>query len=127
MDRVWNIIGHLFGRAVLGGLSGFVVMLVVGWTAMFFEIDPPEPQATRYATYLFFGVAIPVAFLGLRAAKVAVITVPLFMICAALVLMWQELNAITGSPDLNTDGAFTIRDFFHASARVLTAPGEAYT
>ena len=44
-----------------------------------------------------------------------------------LVLMWQELNAITGSPDLNNDGAFTIRDFFHASARVLTAPGEAYS
>lgn len=127
MDRVWDIIGHFFGRAALGGLSGFAVMLVVGWTAIYFELAPAEPQATRYATYLFLGVAIPVAFLGLRAAKVAVMTVPVFMICMAFVLMWQELNAIAGSPDLNNDGAFTVRDFLHASARVLSAPGEWYS
>lgn len=45
MNRVWDFLGLLFGRAFMGAISGFAVMLVVRWTAMYFHVDPPEPKA----------------------------------------------------------------------------------
>lgn len=118
---------NIFKRAVLGALGGFAVMLVVGWTSMYLEINPPEPQATQYATYLFFGASIAVAVLGLSAAKLAFLTIPIFMICAGAVITWQEWIIISNQPDLNGDGLFTIRDFLRGALDIITATGKWYS
>jgi hypothetical protein len=110
----------------MGGISGFVIMLVAGWTAMYFGFFPEEPKATQYATYLFFSVAITVAILGLRAAKAAILTLPVFMICAAVVITWNEWSGMVDQPDLNGDGIFTIRDILIGIFSILTATGKSY-
>lgn len=126
MDRIWYLVGWSFSRVLMGGISGFVIMLVVGWTAMYFELFPEEPKATQYATYLFFSVAITVAILGLRAAKAAILTLPVFMICAAVVITWHEWSGMVDQPDLNGDGIFTIRDILIGIFSILTATGKSY-
>ena len=110
----WSLL-DLLVRLWVSAISGFVVMIIAGWTALYFEAMPPEPQATEYATYLFLSVAALGLIFGVRAAKIALsLGLPLFMVCVAFVLTWDEGMAIVAQPDLNGDGIFTIRDFISA-------------
>jgi hypothetical protein len=126
MKRFWELFDAGVRRLILGGLSGFIAMAIVGWTAMYFDALPEEPQATRAATYLFFGAAAIAAIIGPRSAQIALASLALFLIAGGLVLMGTELVQLFEEPDVNGDGVFTIRDAVRGFALVLTAPGEGY-
>lgn len=113
-------------RVLMGSLSAFAVMLVVWGSARYLELMPPEPEASRYATWLFFSVAALVAILGLWACKIAMFSVPLFCLMAGLVLSIQELQLTGLASDLNGDGVFTIRDFATAVFDAVVATGSWY-
>jgi hypothetical protein len=93
---------------------------------MYFDAHPDEPEATTYATFMFFGVAIAVAVIGLRAAKVVMLLVPVFLLGTALVLGIVQAKEVVSQPDLNGDGVFTIRDFLYGIALSVFAVGQAY-
>ena len=123
----WSLLDLLL-RLWVSAISGFVVMIIAGWTALYFEAMPPEPQATEYATYLFLSVAALGLIFGVRAAKIAAnLGLPLFMVCVAFVLTWDEGITIVAQPDLNGDGIFTIRDLISAAMRIITATGGGWS
>lgn len=119
-------IGIAIRRVIMGTISGVSMMAVVGWTADYLEMIPTDPEATRYAVWLFFSVAAVVAILGLRACKIALLSVPLFCLITGLVLSAQELHATGFTSDLNGDGVYTIRDFAVAVFGVIVATGSWY-
>ena len=125
---VLDLLTRLLTRLLVSATCGFLGMLIVSWTALYFEAMPPEPQATEYATYLFLGITALGLIFGVRAAKIAIrLGAPLFMVCVAFVLTWDEGMAIVAQPDLNGDGIFTIRDFISAVMRIITATGGGWS
>ena len=125
---VLDLLKRLLTRLAVSATCGFLGMLIVGWTALYFEAMPPEPQATEYATYLFLGITALGLIFGVRAGKIFVnLGVPLFILCAAFVVTWAEGMSIVAQPDLNGDGVFTIRDFISAALRIVTATGGLYS
>ncbi len=126
MGKLGEVASLLFWRLAIGAICGFVVLMIVSWTLMYFAALPDEPEATTYATVLFFGVAFSVAAIGLRAAKAALLLAPIFLACTAIVLGVVQAQAVIAQPDLNSDGVFTIRDFLHGIALSVFAVGEEY-
>lgn len=120
-------LSDLLARLAVSAVCGFTVMIIAGWTAIYFEALPSEPQASQYATYLFLGVTLFVLIFGMKAATWVALGVPLFLVCVAFVVTWQECVAIAAQPDLNGDGNFTIRDVISAALRIITATGGWYS
>ena len=123
---VGYMIGVVLRRVFMGAFSAFIVMLVVGRSSEYLGLMPSEPEATRYATWLFFAVAFIVAILGLVACKIALLSVPLFALVAGIILSVHVLQTTGLTSDLNGDGIFTIRDFVMGVFGVVVATGSYY-
>ncbi len=126
LGRWGEIWGLIMARMFLGSFCGFVVLMIVSWTLMYFEAMPAEPEATTHATYLFLVVALMVALIGSPAARVVLLQAPIFLVGAAIVLGVVQAQAVIAQPDLNGDGLFTIRDFIHGIALSVFAVGQVY-
>lgn len=118
--------GIVIVRLAASAFSAFVAMLLIGCIAMVFDAMPPEPSATIYATYLFFGAFIMVMIFGYKLARIIFLAVPVSIIIGGVCLTCLELFEIFAMRDENGDGLYTIRDVVLKISEAMTSTGGVY-
>lgn len=118
----WNYVERLYL-----GVFSYPVVMIVGAVVLLYFGWMPENDDTNQQTNLAFGglpvwLALVLIFGG-PALKFGISLAPISLGVWAVVTTWQEFLAIKLSPDLNSDGRFSISDIPSALGDIFLAPG----
>ena len=122
------LVGSMFERVItrvfLAGLSSAIFCFTIYWPLDYFGLV--EELTDAQAFYAFLAWAVLVLIFGFPLARLGAFLTPILVIGIAVVSSIEKFNEIAAMPDLNFDGAFTFRDFFHGLFLVIFEVGERY-